>query len=258
MASLRNLRVVLRLRAGDERVELRVEPGEQVSVEQVLDDDRAVGGRARSTIARRDRMPGLAAVPSCPTVCRAGPGSRPAAVRHDVRARPARPARPKGHGRGARSGDPGRHDRRRHRRRPVLGRRRHRRRAHHRGRRPARRRAHDRRRRRRRRAGLGRRPHPLRRPGHLGRPARPVVRQRRHHAGDGQLRRRLRALPARRAGHAHRADGGRRGHPRQRAARRRAVGRVGDLPRVPRLPRLRVTTRSTSRRSSRTDRSGST
>ena len=86
----------------------------------------------------------------------------------------------------------------------------------------------DRRRRRGRRAGLGRRPHALRRPGHLGRPARPVVRQRRHHAGDGQLRRRLRAVPARRAGDAHRADGGRRGHPRQRAARRRAVGRVGD------------------------------
>ena len=96
----------------------------------------------------------------------------------------------------------------------------------------------DRRRRRDRHAGLGRRAHALRRPGHLGRRARPVVRQRRHHAGDGQLRRRLRAVPARRAGDADRADGGRRGHPRQRAARGRAVGRVGELPRVPRLPRL--------------------
>ena len=70
--------------------------------------------------------------------------------------------------------------------------------------------------------------------------------------GDGQLRRRLRALPARRAVDADRADGRRRGHPRDRAARRRAVGRVGELPRVPRLPRFPRVTRSISRRSSRT------
>ena len=41
--------------------------------------------------------------------------------------------------------------------------------------------------------GLGRRAHALRRPGHVGLRARPVVVARRHHARDGQLRRRLRA-----------------------------------------------------------------
>ena len=109
----------------------------------------------------------------------------------------------------------------------VHRRRRGRRRADRRRRRPARGRPRHRRRRRGRDAGLGRRAHALRRPGHVGRPARPVVQQRRHHAGHGQLRRRLRAVPAGRAGDVDRADGRRRGHPRQRARTRACRGARG-------------------------------
>ncbi len=72
----------------------------------------------------------------------------------------------------------------------------------------------------------------------MGRRARSVVRQRGHHVGDGQLRCRLRPVPARRAVDADRAHGRGRGHSRERPARRRAVGRVEQLSGVPRLPRL--------------------
>ena len=73
-------------------------------------------------------------------------------------------------------------------------------------------------------ARLRRRPHPLRRPGHVGPAAHAVDLARRHHRGDGQLRRRLRAGRARPPRLAHRSDGGRRGHPRRGAARRRSTG----------------------------------
>ena len=55
----------------------------------------------------------------------------------------------------------------------------------------------DRRRRRARHAGLRRHPHALRRSGHVGRAAHAELLARRHHRGDGQLRRRLRAGGAR-------------------------------------------------------------
>ena len=64
----------------------------------------------------------------------------------------------------------------------------------------------------------------------------PVVLARRHHRGDGQLRRGLRPGAARPPRVARRADGGRGGHPRHRAARGHHLG-VGDLPRVPRRAR---------------------
>ena len=172
-------------------------------------------------------------------------GSCPAPVRHDVGARPGagrRPSRPLsvdpggrrstdnerigGARHGTRSGDHGRHDRRRHRRGAVHGRRRHRRRAHHRGRgRLAGERTID--------AdgavvapggSTSTRTTTARR---RGTTSSTVVRQRRDHAGDGQLRRGLRAVPARRAVDAHRADGGRRGHPRQRPPARACRGARG-------------------------------
>ena len=55
---------------------------------------------------------------------------------------------------------------------------------------------HDRRQRPDRHARLRRHPHALRRPGVLGRAHDPVVVARRHHGGDGQLRRRVRAVQA--------------------------------------------------------------
>ncbi len=85
-------------------------------------------------------------------------------------------------------------------------------------------------------ARLGRRAHPLRRPGDLGPGARAVELARRDHAGDGQLRRRLRAGAARPGGLPDRADGGRRGHPRHRAARGHRLA-LGVVPRVPRRAR---------------------
>ena len=76
----------------------------------------------------------------------------------------------------------------------------HRRRPHHRGRaRSTAGPAGGRRRRPARAAGLGRHPHPLRRPGHLGSRRHAVELARRHHGRHGQLRRRLRAGPARTA-----------------------------------------------------------
>ena len=94
-----------------------------------------------------------------------------------------------------RPGDPGRHRRRRDGRAGSRGRRRDRRRsASPRVGEVRRTRARgDRRRRPARHAGLGRRAHALRRPGHLGPAAHAVVVAGRHHRGDGQLRRRLRA-----------------------------------------------------------------
>ena len=73
-------------------------------------------------------------------------------------------------------------------------------------------------------ARLRRHPHPLRRPGHLGPDARAVELARRDHRRDGQLRRRLRAGRARPARVAHRADGGRGGHPRHGPAPRASAG----------------------------------
>ena len=96
--------------------------------------------------------------------------------------------------------------------------------------------ADDRRRRRARHARVRRHPHPLRRPGHVGRAADAVVLARRHHRGDGQLRRRLRAGRARAPRVAHRPDGGRRGHPRRRAVDG-IKWALGALPRVPRRAR---------------------
>ena len=78
--------------------------------------------------------------------------------------------------------------------------------------------------------GLRRHPHPLRRPGHLGHPARPVQLARRHHGRDGQLRRRVRPRPPGRPRPPHRADGGRRGHPRRRPPRGPVVGRGSRSP----------------------------
>ena len=134
----------------------------------------------------------------------------------------------------ARSRDSRRHAHRRQRRSGAHRRRRHQRRAHPRSRARLRQRApHARRRRPRGHARLRRHPHPLRRAGHLGSAAGAVLLSRRHHARDGQLRRRLRASKARRARLPDRPDGRRRGHPGHGAARRHPVG-VGDLPRVPR------------------------
>ena len=85
----------------------------------------------------------------------------------------------------------------------------------------------------------------------------PSLVARRHHRRHGQLRRRLRAGPARQARVADRADGGRRGHPRHRAARGHHLG-LGELPRVPRRARPRRGTRSTSARRFRTRRCAAT
>ena len=63
----------------------------------------------------------------------------------------------------------------------------------------------------------------------------PVVVARRHHRGDEQLRRRLRAGARPRPRPAHRADGRRRGHPGRRAARGPGV----ELEVVRRVPRRR-------------------
>ncbi len=129
---------------------------------------------------------------------------------------------------------------------------------HHRGRRArrARRRRgppHRRRRRPARHPRLRRPPHALRRPGHLGPAAHAVVLARRHHRGDGQLRRRLRAGAPGPGGLAHPAHGGRRGHPRHRAQRGHHLG-LGDLPRVPRRARHDAADVSTSARRCRTAR----
>ena len=67
-------------------------------------------------------------------------------------------------------------------------------------------------------AGLRRHPHALRRAGDLGLLC-AVVLARRDHGGDGQLRRRLRAVHLS-ARPPHQPDGGRRGHSRCRARRR--------------------------------------
>ena len=152
--------------------------------------------------------------PSSPR--RSCPRCAPEGARHD-RARPDHPRR---------------HRDRRHRRPgPDRRRRRDRRRRH--GGRPGRRRR-DARRRRRRAAGharLRRHPHALRRAGVVGRADGAVGLARRHHGGERQLRCRLRAGASGRPRPADRADGGRRGHPRHRAARRALVG-LADLRRV--------------------------
>ena len=80
-------------------------------------------------------------------------------------------------------------------------------------------------------ARLRRHPHPLRRPGDLEQPDRQLLLQRRHHRADRQLRRRLRALPARAARCAGQADGRRRGPARGGAGRGPALD-LGKLPRV--------------------------
>ena len=74
---------------------------------------------------------------------------------------------------------------------------------------------------------------------------------RRDHRGDGQLRRRLRALPARRSRAADPADGRRRGHPRPGARRGPAV-ELGELPGISRRPRAPRRSTSTSAASCRT------
>ena len=89
----------------------------------------------------------------------------------------------------------------------------------------------DRRRRRLADARLRRHPHPLRRPGDLGRDLQPEHPPRRDDAGDGQLRRRLRAARARARGRPDRADGRRGGHPRRRADRGHPLA-LGELPAV--------------------------
>ncbi len=83
----------------------------------------------------------------------------------------------------------------------------------------------------RRHAGMGRYPHPLRRPGHVGSVPQPFELARRYDDRDGQLRSRLCAGPAGPAGISDRADGRRRGHPRQRALRRNQVG-LGIVSRI--------------------------
>ena len=81
-------------------------------------------------------------------------------------------------------------------------------------------------------AGLRRPAHPLRRPGHLVGAVDSVVGARGDHRGDGQLRRRVRAMPPGGPRRARRRDGRRRGHSRRRDDRRTALD-VGDLPRIP-------------------------
>ena len=117
--------------------------------------------------------------------------------------------------------------------------------------------AHDRRRRRTRHAGLGRHPHPLRRPGHMGRGPGPELLARGDHHRHRQLRGRLRPGPPRPPRLAHRADGGRGGHPRHRPGRRHDVG-LGELPRVSRRPRTVAASPSTSAPRSPTVRCGPT
>ena len=105
-------------------------------------------------------------------------------------------------------------------------------------------------------AGLRRHPHPLRRPGDLGRAHAALVLARGDHGGDGQLRRRLRALPARRPRPAGPADGRRRGHPLPGADRGPAV-ELGELSRLSRRPGRRAASTSTSAASCRTRRCAS-
>ena len=85
-------------------------------------------------------------------------------------------------------------------------------------------------------AGLRRHPHALRRPGHLGRPLLALVGPWRDDGADGQLRRRLRALPAAGSRHADQRHGRRRGHSRAGHARGRAV----ELAELSRLSRRAV------------------
>ena len=83
----------------------------------------------------------------------------------------------------------------------------------------------------------------------------PELVARRHHRGDGQLRRRLRAGGRRPPRVAHRADGGRRGHPRLGHDRGHHVG-VDELPGVPRRRRAPARRCSTSAPRSPTARCG--
>ena len=105
--------------------------------------------------------------------------------------------------------------------------------------------------------GLRRRAHPLRRPGHVGPAPHAVVLARRDHRGARQLRRRLRAGRARSSRVAHRADGGCRGHPRQRPLRGHGVG-LGDASPSTSTPSNGCHAPSTSARTCRTARSAAT
>ena len=105
--------------------------------------------------------------------------------------------------------------------------------------------AHDRRRRAGRGAGLRRSAHPLRRADLLGRRGDALVMARRDQRGDGQLRRRHRALQARDARDRHARPGERRRHPVRRAEQGHHLG-LGNLPASSWTPRPRASRRSTS------------
>ena len=81
---------------------------------------------------------------------------------------------------------------------------------------------------------LRRHPHPLRRPGVLGPGLDAVVVPRGDDGDRGELRVLHRARPARRRAAAGAHAAARRGHELRHAVRRRALGRVRDLPPVPR------------------------
>ena len=91
------------------------------------------------------------------------------------------------------------------------------------------------------RAGLCRHPHALRRPGHLEPRHHAILTERRHDRGDGQLRRRLRAMPAGRPSAPDPVDGGRRGYPRTCAERRHplVLGKLSGLHGLARQARFR-------------------
>ena len=105
---------------------------------------------------------------------------------------------------------------------------------------------------------LHRHPHPLRRPGVLGPRPHAVLVPRRDDGDRRQLRVLHRPHPRRR----RRAPGAhapaRRGHELRHPGRRRALGRVRDVPAVPRRGRRRGARRSTTAATSATPRCGST
>jgi hypothetical protein len=107
-------------------------------------------------------------------------------------------------------------------------------------------------------ARVHRHPHPLRRPGVLGPVADPVLLPRGDVGHRRQLRLLHRAHPRRRRAAAGPHPPARGGHELRHAGRRRALGRVRDLPPVPRRRRARGARRSTTAATSATPRSGST